>query len=122
VIDENGDPIEVSPGVPLGVCGQPATGDQGAYDPCSEALGACEAGLRCILRAAGDTQGQCLPDCTGGEACPALNGLAGECLAQARSDRFCIVPCETAGSGECGAGFACEAVQANLNVCTPVTE
>lgn len=116
VKDANGNPILIQPGVPLGACGVPPTGNQGAYDKCGAGNGACQAGLDC-LGLPGMSGGMCLPQCTNSNDCPARESFAAQCNIappQASSPTNCGIPCDSNKNPPCPTGMTCQ----SNNLCT----
>lgn len=113
VVDENGVPIEIQPGVNLGVCAVPPAGTQGPYDPCgTAATGACEQGLQCIsLTGIDGALPMCVPECGTGGTCPDRESVAGQCALGAGGDpTHCALVCDPSGSATCPTGMDCFAV------------
>lgn len=100
----------------IGVCAEVPTGDVVAYEQCGQNFGACQAGLACLVAAAGDVDGRCFPECAGqgDTSCPGWNGQTGECVLQATdaagnvTGTYCAVAC-TPPSGACPTGQSCTA-------------
>ena len=79
VTDQNGNAIEIEPGVLQGVCDIPATGNQTAFDQCGGTVGACEAAMDCL--AFSQTQpAMCMPQCTADADCPTREGIVSRCV------------------------------------------
>lgn len=109
--DEQCIPITDSPGT--GVCGVPPTGEQGAYEPCSDTDGYCSSAYECLIGSAAATGGVCLPPCVE-DGCPEIDGRGGQCVVRVSSPdgdlSFCAPACSAEGMNEeCPADMECRA-------------
>jgi hypothetical protein len=110
VTDPAGNPQELQPGVPMGVCGVSPTGTQGLYDPCGTDLtGNCQEGFTCLtITAATGSEAFCAPECGPSSPCPELEGVAGQCVLTSggAEPTNCALLC-TPPDGTCPTGMTC---------------
>jgi hypothetical protein len=127
LVDQQGNPVPISEGGPnVGVCSEPQTGNQGAYDECGATAGACSAGLDCLNLIGLNSAAFCSPTCSASNPCPSRDGIAGDCALRSGDGdpppppTNCALLCneDDAGTGTgCPSGMLCNGTDQGTGIC-----
>jgi hypothetical protein len=105
----------------LGGCIEPPTGDVSDYGICN-ADNLCGAGLDCIGFSP-DSDSICSGDCASNADCPAIDGVAGTCVAvsfeSGEETQKCLLTCTSGSDVGCPTNFSCVPVQGENGLCIP---
>ncbi|PJB47819.1 MAG: hypothetical protein CO108_03475 [Deltaproteobacteria bacterium CG_4_9_14_3_um_filter_63_12] len=119
LVDQQGNPIELAPGVNAGACAAQPTGTGAPYAQCGTAgTDACQADLDC-MGVQGSTSGGCTPRCSAAApTCPGAGTLAGQCVLSTDgvAADHCALICDTAAPA-CPTGMNCTTL-GNGAICT----
>ena len=105
----------------LGGCIEPPTGDVTDYNIC-DAENLCSTGLDCIGFSP-DSASICSGDCASSADCPAIDGIAGTCVAvsfeSGEETQKCLLTCTSGSDVGCPTNFSCVPVQGENGLCIP---